>query len=94
MANTPYVTTSASANFQVPGPVDVAISSSDYLGFFGTSPVAKQGGSALATLSLGTLTATTPYGFASKADGDALVDRKITRLNSSHTDISRMPSSA
>ena len=73
MANTPYVTTSASANFQVPGPVDVVVSTGGYLGFFGTDPVALQGGSALATLSLGTLTATTPYGFASKADGDALV---------------------
>ena len=32
-----------------------------------------QGGAALATLSIGAITATTPYGFASKADGDALV---------------------
>ena len=31
--------------------------------------------------------------FAS-AKGPALIDRKSTRLNSSHTDISRMPSSA
>jgi len=73
MSATPYTTTSTSANFSVPGPVDVAISTSDYLGFFGTAPVALQGGSALATLSIGAITATTPYGFASKADGDALV---------------------
>ena len=30
----------------------------------------------------------------SDADGKAALDRKSTRLNSSHTDISRMPSSA
>lgn len=75
MSATPYTTTSSSANFSVPGPVDVAISTSDYLGFFGTAPVALQGGAALATLSIGAITATTPYGFASKADGDALVDQ-------------------
>lgn len=74
MSNTPYVTTSTSANFQVPGPVDVAISSSDYLGFFGTTPVALQGSSALATLSIGTI-ATGAYGFATKADGDAVVNQ-------------------
>ena len=73
MSATPYTTTSSSANFSVPGPVDVAISTSDYLGFFGTAPVALQGGSALATLSIGAITATNPYGFASAADGEALV---------------------
>lgn len=72
MANTPYQTTSSSANL-LPGPCDVGASSSDTIGFFGTTPVAKQGSSALATLSLGTITSTTPFGFASKADGDALV---------------------
>ena len=29
-----------------------------------------------------------------KIDDEILIDRKSTRLNSSHTDISRMPSSA
>ena len=29
-----------------------------------------------------------------KGDADTALDRKSTRLNSSHTDISRMPSSA
>jgi hypothetical protein len=72
MANTPYNTT-ATANFQIPGPALIGTASTDYIGFFGTTPVAKQGGTALATLSLGTITNTTPYGFASKADGDALV---------------------
>lgn len=45
----------------------------DKFGVLGTTPVAKQGGAACATLSLGTITNTSPYGFASKADGDALV---------------------
>ena len=31
---------------------------------------------------------------AQKTHGDEHIDRKSTRLNSSHTDISRMPSSA
>ena len=72
MSATPYTTTSTSANFSVPGPVDIAISSSDYLGFFGTTPVAKQGGSALATLTFTTITATGGYGFVSAAEGNAL----------------------
>ena len=71
MSNTPYTTTSSSANL-LPGPCDVGASSSDTIGFFGTTPVAKQGSSALATLSLGTIQ-TSGYGFATKADGDALV---------------------
>ena len=33
-------------------------------------------------------------GIAKRADLEKLRDRKSTRLNSSHTDISRMPSSA
>ena len=33
-------------------------------------------------------------GIGSKTDWEKLIDRKSTRLNSSHTDISRMPSSA
>lgn len=72
MSATPYAST-FNAYFLVPGPVVVGASSSDTIGFFGTAPVAKQGGAALATLSLGAITNTTPYGFASKADGDALV---------------------
>ena len=41
-----------------------------------------------------------PFSFSKFADGEWLmirgipIDRKSTRLNSSHTDISRMPSSA
>ena len=47
-----------------------------------------------------------PFGFGPPEDGDnsgknpenfdinEIIDRKSTRLNSSHTDISRMPSSA
>ena len=35
-----------------------------------------------------------PYGILGRIVLNALIDRKSTRLNSSHTDISRMPSSA
>lgn len=74
MANTPYQTT-GSANFSVPGPVTIGVDTSDTLGFFGGTPAAKQGGSALSTLSIATITSTTPYGFASKADADSVVNQ-------------------
>ena len=38
--------------------------------------------------------ALTPFGEAFRRNGYRFPDRKSTRLNSSHTDISRMPSSA
>lgn len=74
MSSTPYQTTSGSYYFD-PGPRVIG-ASTDTLGFFGlATPVVKQGSSALATLSLGSITSSSPFGFASKADGDALVDQ-------------------
>ena len=43
---------------------------------------------------LGSITGLDFLGFGSGLIATVLVDRKSTRLNSSHTDISRMPSSA
>lgn len=70
MANTPYVTT-GTANFQVPGPVDVALSATDYLGFYGATPVVQRA-SAVQVAFADTLVSG-GFGFSDKAHGDALI---------------------
>lgn len=72
MANTPYIT-SVTANFQVPGPVDVALSATDYLGFYGATPVVQRASAAQAAPTVGTITSSSPFGFQTKAYGDALI---------------------
>lgn len=48
-------------------------STSDKVGFFGTTPVALQGGTALATITVTISTADTGFGFATSAGFNALV---------------------
>ena len=69
--------TSTTLKTSVVGPdISVGSASTDKLGFFGlAAPVVKQGGSALATISISALTASSPYGFASAADGNLVVNQ-------------------
>ena len=72
MSATPYVT-SATANFEVPGPVDVALSATDLLGFYGATPVVQRASSAQVAPTVGTLTSSSPFGFQTSAYGNALI---------------------
>ena len=81
MASTPYVTTSTLTTVLAPAPI-VGESASDTVGFYGNTGVAQTnaaitntGFNTLPSTVLSGLTATTPYGFDTLADAQALVNQ-------------------
>lgn len=75
MSNTPYVTTSTSNVTTTASPAQMGANTTDSIAFFGATPTTRRAASTQATLSIGTITNSSPYGFASQADGNAVVNQ-------------------
>ena len=73
MASVPYATTATILN-TVAGPTaTLGGAITDFVGFYGEAGCAQRALAAQGTLSISAITSSTPYGFASKADADALL---------------------
>lgn len=58
-------------------------SSSDFVGFYGTTPIVQPSGAAQAAVSATAATTTTPWGFSTSTQADAIV----TLVNKIRTDL-------
>lgn len=73
MASTP-ATSSTTVKSVIAGPsVQLGSATTDTIGFYGSTGVARRSGSAQAAITTASATATTPYGFATQAQADAIV---------------------
>lgn len=72
MSSTPYTTTDTGIFNELPNGM-VGTATTSLVGFHGTAPTAQRSGAAQAAVITTSATSSTPYGFATAAQADAIV---------------------